>query len=287
MKILVIVVTFNGKRWLDRCLGSVFASKVPADAYVADNASSDGSADYVQEHFPKAILQRNKSNLGFAKGNNQGFRYALKNGYDFVYLLNQDAWIEPDTLERLAALSEKYPDFAILSPMQMQDGSEKLNPIFERDVLPRMKPCDVSEGLYEVPFVMAAHWFMPIGAIMRVGLFSELFPIFGNDDNYCHRVLFHGYKIGVVKEMSVVHDKQYSAPDKEYKLYRNYYMSSLVALADIRKPLWLQWLHVLALTVVKMMKYASFKPWRYLFKMMGSDAQAVKKLRKISSRYYF
>ena len=48
MRILVIVVTFNGLQWLERCLGSVRASETPADLYVWDNDSTDGSADYVQ-----------------------------------------------------------------------------------------------------------------------------------------------------------------------------------------------------------------------------------------------
>ena len=51
MKILVIVVTYNGLRWLERCLGSVRASELPADLYVWDNDSTDGSADFVQGVF--------------------------------------------------------------------------------------------------------------------------------------------------------------------------------------------------------------------------------------------
>ena len=66
MKILVIVVTFNGLKWLERCLGSVRASETPADLYVWDNDSTDGSADWVQGHFPEAKLLRSADNLGFA-----------------------------------------------------------------------------------------------------------------------------------------------------------------------------------------------------------------------------
>ena len=122
MKILVIVVTWNGMRWLERCLGSVRASEVPADLYVWDNDSTDGSADWVQGHFPEAKLVRSADNLGFAEANNHGMRYALEKGYDYVYLLNQDAWIEPSTLGTLVAAHRAHPDFAVLSPLQMTDG---------------------------------------------------------------------------------------------------------------------------------------------------------------------
>ena len=280
MKILVIVVTYNGMQWLDKCLGSIVASKVPADLFVVDNASSDGSADYVQEHFPKALLVRNGENLGFAEGNNIGFRHALVKGYDYVYLLNQDAWLEPDTLGDLVKISQAHPEFGILSPVQTQaDG--RVNPIFQRDVVARAKATG-QDALFEAPFMMAAHWFLTAECLRKVGLFAEIFPIYGNDDNYCHRVLYHGFKIGYVDSMAVVHDKQYGPQSKDYKLYRNYYMSALVALCDIRKPLWLQWLHVFALTLVKSVKFFSFKPWGYFWKMLTADAASVRKLRKSS-----
>ena len=53
MKILVIVVTYNGMKWLDRCLSSVRASELPADLYVWDNDSTDGSPDFVRGLNPK------------------------------------------------------------------------------------------------------------------------------------------------------------------------------------------------------------------------------------------
>ena len=134
MKILVIVVTYNGLKWLDRCLGSVRASELPADLYVWDNDSTDGSADWVRGHFPEAKLVRSADNLGFAEANNMGFRYALDKGYDYVYLLNQDAWLEPSTLGTLVAASEAHPDYAVLSPLQMTDGFQALDKQFEKIV---------------------------------------------------------------------------------------------------------------------------------------------------------
>ena len=100
-RLLVIVVTFNGMRWLERCLGSVQSSNVEADLFVVDNNSSDGSADFVAERFPHALLVRLENNLGFARANDIGLKYALDKDYDFVYLLNQDAWVMPDTFEKL------------------------------------------------------------------------------------------------------------------------------------------------------------------------------------------
>ena len=91
LKLLVVIVTYNGRRWLDRCLGSVRTWKPDGsalsavDLFVVDNASTDGSADFVASEFPEAILVRNDRNLGFGKANNIGMRYALEKGYTNIY----------------------------------------------------------------------------------------------------------------------------------------------------------------------------------------------------------
>ncbi|MCR5519746.1 MAG: glycosyltransferase family 2 protein [Bacteroidales bacterium] len=283
MKTLVIIVTYNAMRWVDKCIGSVNASSAPADVFVADNASTDGTADYISKKYPDVHLVRNEANLGFAEGNNQGFRYALEGGYDYVYLLNQDAWIMPDTLEALIRIHSAHKDYAILSPDQMQADGQSYNPVFLRDVVPCEVPESESEpGLMHVPFVMAAHWFMPVETIRRVGMFADIFPLYGNDDNYCHRVLYHGFKIGVVSNLKVVHDKEYSKQSKAYKIYRNYYMASLVELSDIRKSLCGRLLFVTALTFVKMVKYFSFKPLLFYFRILFKDLTKVRELRRVT-----
>lgn len=280
MKTLVIVVTYNGMQWIDRCLGCVGSSEVPADLMVVDNASSDGTPAYVKEHFPEAILIENNSNLGFAEGNNIGFRYALERSYDFVYLLNQDAWFFPDTLGKLQEISLAHPEFGILSPCQMQADGESYNPVFEKEVLPKMKMTDPALNLGEVPFMMAAHWFVTAGCLRKAGLFADIFPIYGNDDNYCHRVLFHGFRIGLAASLKVIHDKTYAPQSLEYKMYRNFYMAALIRLCDVRKPLPLGVMEVLALSAVKFVKFRSFKVFGYLGKALGKDMGHVRCIRK-------
>ncbi len=299
MKILVIVVTYNGLRWLERCLGSVRASELPADLYVWDNDSTDGSADFVRGHFPEAKLVRSADNLGFAEANNMGMRYALERGYDYVYLLNQDAWIEPSTLGTLVAASEAHPDYAVLSPLQMTDGFKALDTQFEKVLGGTRFPnlCHPRHHKREGPLgegsrgtdsgsecpprqvrrVMAAHWLVSREALERVGLFSPLFPIYGNDDNYCDRVRYHGLKAGVVPEARAVHDRAYRQEPKEKVIYRNYYMGSLVRLCDINRPLWERFLFVCLFTLVKAVKYGSilpFKHFRSLCRMLPEIREA-------------
>jgi GT2 family glycosyltransferase len=315
-RVLVIVVVFNGRPWLDRCLGSVTAAPAAADGpesgtpptldvYVVDNDSTDGSADYIQSHFPGVKLVRAAENLGFSKANNLGMQYALDHGYDYVYLLNQDAWLEPGAMEKLVAAAESHPEFAVLSPLQMTDGYVALDKQFKKvregvlfrnlchprqhkregptkwegsqsDDSGRVHP----SGPEEVKRVMAAHWLVSVKALKEVGLFNEdLFPFYGQDDNWCHRARHKGYKIGIVPEARAVHDRAERKEDKDRIIFRNYYTGSLVRLANPNVPMWLSYIYILAFTVVKAVKYRSLKVFTYFFRL-HSKCQAVRSLRK-------
>ena len=283
MRILVIVVTYNGLRWLERCLGSVRASEVPADLYVWDNDSVDGSADFVAGHFPEAKLVRSADNLGFAEANNLGMQYALDKGYDYVYLLNQDAWLEPSTLGTLVAAHQAHPEYGVLSPLQMTDGFEKLDKQFE-NLLPdsegsRRDDSGSACPPKSVPRVMAAHWLVPCKVLEKVGLFSPLFPIYGNDDNWCDRARYHGFKVGIVPEARAVHDRAYREEPKEKVIYRNYYMGSLVRLCNINRPLWERFLFVCLFTLVKAVKYGSILPFKH-FRSLVRMLPEIRKTRK-------
>ncbi len=271
-KVLVIVVTFNGMKWLDRCLGSVRSSETPADLYVVDNASADGSADFVEREYPEAVLVRNSENLGFTQANNVGFRYALENGYDFAYLLNQDAWIFPSTLGDLLKASDEKS--AILSPEQKAADGVSYDKLFEKNVLSKITSTDGS-----VPRVMAAHWLVNLAILRKTGLFDPLFPIYGQDDNLCDRARYMGYKVRVVQGVSAIHDRLYREEPLERIVYRNYFTSSLVRLADPSRSYFLEILRVIPFTIVKAIKYKSFLPFRYLPKIFSSLSE-VKSSRK-------
>ncbi|MBR5403537.1 MAG: glycosyltransferase family 2 protein [Bacteroidales bacterium] len=309
-KVLVIVVTYNGMKWLDRCLGSVAGdglseSAMTVDVFVVDNDSTDGSADYIQGHFPQAKLIRCAENLGFSKANNLGFEYALKKGYDYVYLLNQDAWLEAGALETLVSAADSHPEYAVLSPLQYQDGYKELDRQFAKKASaslsgtsghPRpdkregpageasgrgreatVQESDADAEPIRLPFVMAAHWLVPTAAIRKIGLFNEeLFPLYGQDDDWCNRARYHGFTVGVVPEARAVHDRAQRKEAKEKIIDRNYRVGSLVRLCDINRPLWERFLFVCLFTLVKTAKYVSFLPLKHFI----SICKALPSVRK-------
>ncbi len=230
--IYAIIVTYNGLRWLDRCLGSLMNSDVPVHIVVIDNASSDGTTSYIREKYPDVVLIESKENLGFAKANNIGMRYALDHGADYVFLLNQDAWIvQSNTIDRMVEMAENHPEFAILSPMQLNGSGEKI--VFESKYYASQNEeydwiSDSYFGrlkdLYEVQYVCAASWFMPTKTLRTIGGFDPLFYHNGEDDNYMQRVRYHGLNVGVCTKVNVCHDIEgrcinYNASTLDWRKY--------------------------------------------------------------------
>jgi len=226
VKVLVIVVTYNGMKWIDKCLSSIRDSSVSTDAMVIDNASDDGTPHYVSVNYPEIKLVENRRNLGFGQANNMGLQYALENGYDYVYLLNQDAWLMPDTIERLINVNLEKPDFGILSPLQLESNLQHL----DHSVAGKLGSWPIGKELiddvcfnrlrdvYAVTQIPAAHWLMSREAIRRVGGFSPTFYHYGEDDNYADRLYYHKMKLGVVLTARGIHDRESRIDSIEKKM---------------------------------------------------------------------
>ena len=100
--VAVIVVNFNGGKYLRRCLRSIEAqSRRPDHVIVVDNASEDGSLRAAQAEFPQFRYIANATNLGFAAANNQAFDVCATLSVEYAALLNPDAFAAPDWLAKL------------------------------------------------------------------------------------------------------------------------------------------------------------------------------------------
>ena len=236
-RLFVIIVSYKGHQWYERCFTSLRNSEYPVQTIVIDNASNDGTVEYIREHFPEIHLIESKENLGFGRANNLGMRYALDHGCDYVFLLNQDAWIEPNTIWELVRIAEKYPEYGILGPVQVNKEKTKvLNGVIQFLI----NPDNVNhklfsdlilgsvEDVYPVAEINAAAWLLPRKTLETIGGFDPIFLHYGEDWNYLSRVLYHGLKVGLVPHVQVVHDcedrveqkKGYSATFDKWLLQR-------------------------------------------------------------------
>ena len=84
----IIIVTFNSKKWLEKCFESIINSEIAVRVIVVDNNSADGTPQTIKEKYPQFELIQLEKNIGFAKANNIGIYKALQDGADYLFLLN-------------------------------------------------------------------------------------------------------------------------------------------------------------------------------------------------------
>lgn len=210
-KLVIIIVTYNGVQWIQKCLDSCKGYHV----IVVDNASTDDTLAIIKSNYPAVTVLEQDRNLGFGAANNVGMSYALQQNCDYVFLLNQDAYIEPGCIEELMKVHKNNETLGVLSPIHLNGDGTQLDANFSMF----LKRYQVNEEIlydsfsnkmkpfYPIDFVNAAAWLIPLKTLQEVGGFDPLFFHYGEDDNYCQRVLFHNYSIGIVTKAVIMHDR--------------------------------------------------------------------------------
>lgn len=213
MLVFCIVVTYNGLKWIDRCLMSLTNSKFAVNIIVIDNASTDGTPDFIRQNFPGILLIQSEINLGFGKANNIGIKKSLEAGADYIFLLNQDAWIKENTIDELLNAAKYFPDFGILSPFHLDVNEKVLEKQFVEFLRSEHTDLLISDmffndlkTVHKTTYIHAAAWFMSRICIETVGGFDPLYFHYGEDDDYLRRTHYFNFKIGLVPSALIVHD---------------------------------------------------------------------------------
>lgn len=235
----IIIVSWNTRDALKRCLQSVYAHVPPIsfEVIVVDNASEDGSPEMVAKKFPKAKLIRSKTNLGFAGGNNLGLRESHGR---FVMLLNSDAQLTPGSVARMIEFMDAHPEVGLIGPKLLSpDGTLQINgqrfPTFVREVLGVLRVSKLVPSLAklgwgrddfdrnaEVDSLAGACMLARKEAVDSVGLLDERFFMYFEDVDWCRRIKKAGWKVWYIGEVSIVHGWAQSA--KKQGIMRSHYM---------------------------------------------------------------
>src|SRR4051812_25461140 len=113
IKVVVVILNYNGSALLRKFLSGVVAHSKPFTVVVADNGSTDGSADVIANEFPSVTLIRIPTNLGFCGG----YNHALKKiDAEYFLLLNSDVEVTAGWLQPLAETLDKHPSVASVQP---------------------------------------------------------------------------------------------------------------------------------------------------------------------------
>ena len=213
MKVAAIIVTYNGKDYIRKCLSSLYENSIVSSIIIVDNLSTDNTVDILKNHFPNVIVIISESNIGFGKANNKGIVRALQDGADYVFLINQDAYVEREGISNLVEIFEKNKQYGIIAPVQLNGTGDNIDIKFYDYLFNQNKEIGYrlynqeKSGVYPVAFVNAAAWLISRECIEKVGGFDPIFFHTGEDDDYAQRVKYWQYKIGIAPSVHVRHDR--------------------------------------------------------------------------------
>ncbi len=235
MNIRAVIVTYNGEKWIRKCLDSLYRSSVVPGITVIDNNSVDNTVATIKE-YPGTNLIAMPENLGFGKANNIGIKEALQHSPGYILLINQDAWVEPDVLENLIALHKSNPGYGVLSPVHLNGKGTTLDKGFKRYSGLTAIPDDKGMRLATCPFINAAIWLIPAPVFRIVGGFDPAYPHYGEDFDWSRRLTYHGYKSGYCPALKGYHDREDRPQQTSAAFMKHEYIYFLTVMKDINRP---------------------------------------------------
>jgi GT2 family glycosyltransferase len=247
----IIIVSFNARADLERCLGSLHAPPPAAshEILVVDNGSTDGSADAARR-WPEVRVIDAGANLGFARANNLGIR--ASSGANLL-LLNSDTVVPPGAVDGLLAELARDSDVAVLGP-RLVDGAGHAELSFGRMIGPlnelRQKRLAGSEAVEALTrqrqhpdWVSGACLLVRRADAEAVGGLDERYFMYTEDVDFCAAIRARGRRILFTPEIEIVHLRGRSAASAPAAT-REHYRRSQIAFYQKHHPAWAPLLRV-------------------------------------------
>jgi len=217
-KVFAIVLNYNGGDFLYPCLESLYKSDYPnLEIVVCDNASTDGSLEKAKNKFPKFHFIKNDKNIGFGTGNNVAIRFALEKMAKYVFLLNNDATVQSDTISKLIKEAQKDEQIGLMSPLILTPENKiwfaggKINWL-------KMKTLHCENICKKTEYINGCACLISQKVFEKVGLFDENFFLYYEDTDLSVRASRNGFKLKIVKNAIAYHAEK-SNELNENKIY--------------------------------------------------------------------
>jgi len=216
--VTAVTVTLNGMPWIVQCLESL----QELETIVVDHGSTDETREIVRGRFPEARLIE-QANVGYGAGLNAGFRASSPR---YWLVINSDAWVVADAVDRLVAFADAHPDSAVVAPrLRNQDGTLQRSVrgfptlwrlsteyFFLRKLAPRSHALNAFyAGDFDHDSERAVEWVMGSCFLVRraaadaVGLFDEDFFLFSEETDWFYRFHEAGWTVWFTPDAEAVH----------------------------------------------------------------------------------
>lgn len=236
-KLAVVVVNWNLKNDTLECINSLQnAGLNPEGIILIDNGSSDGSvAAFENEYANQLQLIKNSQNLGYAHAVNQGIELALSRKAEWIFLLNNDAWVSPDIFEYFDSTLRNAPQYSLLSPIIFYHSDPKRiwffgNQLIRGTLLTRDKyhnkeyNPDLPE-IFPIDFVNGCGMLVNSQVFRKIGLFDSSLIMYGEEVDFCWRAHLAGFQMATSTRAHMWHKESLSAkrdqPRSRYLKIRN------------------------------------------------------------------
>lgn len=249
IQLSIIIVNYNVRHFLEHCLLSVerACTNIPAEVFVVDNQSTDGSQEMVRSKFPNVQLIANEGNLGFAKANNQAFKKAKGR---YVLYLNPDTIVAEDCFEKCLKFMIVHDDVGALGP-RLIDGKGNFLPESKRGFPSAWVAfCRISglsslfknskrfnqyhlgyideDTTSEVDVLAGCFMFCRKSVLDEVGSFDEQYFMYGEDIDLSYQIKKAGYSNVYFPETSVIHYKGESTKKGSMNYVRMFYNAMIL-----------------------------------------------------------
>lgn len=246
-KILLIILSYNGIKYFPDLFASFVKVTYPKEfweIFVIDNASEDGSSQYLKDKvlplsgatLPKIHFYQSQKNTGFV-GNNIGMKFAIDNNFDYVFLLNQDALVEPNFLEKVVQAAENdkttgavqsliklWPEKALINTVGNRIHFLGFGYSFgykwaEEQAYSHLNPPPSQGGGrrgIEIAYPSGAAVLLRTKALKDVGLFDEKFFLYHEDLDLGWRMHLGDWRVILAAESKIYHKYEFGRSIKKY-----------------------------------------------------------------------
>jgi len=230
MDLSVIIVNWNGLAVLKNCLDSIFSNSTgfQYEVIVVDNSSQDESIAVLERDFPQVIIIKNQDNRGFAAANNQGFAKARGR---YVLLLNNDTLVLPDAFRKSVQYLDANPKVGALGcriefpDRSFQTSCYRFNNLLELFMVRLLPLGSIRNERYnisrywgkqfteptEVDVVAGCFMMVRKEIVDTIGGLDEDFFMYGEDQEWCSRIIRAGWKIIYFPQTTIIHIHRFSS----------------------------------------------------------------------------
>ncbi len=227
-KVYIIILNYNGKKVLNNCLKSVFRLDYPNfEVVVVDNASNDGSFEKAKMNFSKVHFIQSSQNIGFARGNNLGIRWALEKMADYVWLLNNDTLIKRNTLKEMIKIAEKEKKYGVFSPL-IKDKNNKIwfsggkinwwKMKVEHNQENHLENILSQKKIISTEFITGCAMLIKKEVFRKIGILNENYFLYYEDADFSWKAHKAGFLLGIIPNSQIQHLEQ-SNEINEQKIY--------------------------------------------------------------------